>query len=529
MMITPFPDLILQLDKEDANPAIQLFGRRFEKDQTPIEYLAEFLLVFVNEKRVDGISNKWSFGFPDIESLEKWPTSDPELRYCAPARLIVKLFSFLGSSKIETRHPCHQKHFKNIHEILQEQIETIQSIRPDQVLSLIEQALVGFVGIAQNRTWCTHTFLPVSSGLMAGETIWNHKNSQTEPNLKWKDSVERFYKYYDFSKHRFMARGGELLFLQLCNLFKNYRNQELSEFVKRLGYDVNVSDLKKRLEQGLIDLVTSVPSLEKLAKWIENSDPDTAQKTDKYTATCGWCPSETWPEAYLFAYEMVNLCESTIDPIEKIELLKLCCVFQVLRSLCAQSVRYWKNLTEEEKGTGGANGFAWIVTDHEGQNKPLKDAGKANLQKVQQLIHGALRNPIIKPSSKGYKIADEQGQALFIKLGKQIGFIVPPKTGPGARFVITESLLRYLVMALIPPGERRTLESFKETLYKHFGIAIGGQQLDKAVRWTYPKQSFVIRKKDENWFEEKLRATGFLIPLSDAVSLVTNPFSKSKH
>jgi hypothetical protein len=516
----------LRETEEDNNPAIQLFGRRFFSDQTDIEYLVELLLVFISSKKI-GENVGWKNSFLDMETIEYLSNSNLSLKYNPPAHIILKLFSFLGFSKLETRHTCHKIHFEKVNNLLENSIETFSNIDKKHIIEIIEQIFLGFVGVAKDRTWCTQTFLPISTALIAVETRWREIQAKKLPDLDWDEAFQKAF--FTFSTHLFMARGGELLFLQLCNVFRNYRNQELSKFVKRLGYDVNVSDLKKRLEQGLIDLVTSVPSLEKLAKWIENSDPDTAQKTDKYTATCGWCPSETWPEAYLFAYEMVNLCESAIDPIEKIELLKLCCVFQVLRSLCAQSVRYWKNLTEEEKGTGGANGFAWIVTDYEGKNKPLKDAGKTNFQKIQQLIHGALRNPIIKPSSKGYKIADEQGQALFIKLGKQIGFIVPPKTGPGARFVITESLLRYLVMALIPPGERRTLESFKETLYKHFGIAIGGQQLDKAVRWTYPKQSFVIRKKDENWFEEKLRATGFLIPLSDAVSLVTNPFSKSKH
>ncbi|MCC8991010.1 MAG: hypothetical protein LM514_00040, partial [Streptococcus sp.] len=36
---------------DQRNPAIRLYGRRFYKDQTPIEYLAEFLLVFASPKK----------------------------------------------------------------------------------------------------------------------------------------------------------------------------------------------------------------------------------------------------------------------------------------------------------------------------------------------------------------------------------------------------------------------------------------------------------------------------------------------
>jgi hypothetical protein len=39
---------------DQRNPAIRLYGRRFYKDQTPVEYLAEFLLVFASPKQQDG-------------------------------------------------------------------------------------------------------------------------------------------------------------------------------------------------------------------------------------------------------------------------------------------------------------------------------------------------------------------------------------------------------------------------------------------------------------------------------------------
>lgn len=38
-------------DKAKENPAIRLYGKRYYKDQTPVEYLAEFLLVFASPKK----------------------------------------------------------------------------------------------------------------------------------------------------------------------------------------------------------------------------------------------------------------------------------------------------------------------------------------------------------------------------------------------------------------------------------------------------------------------------------------------
>ena len=52
-VLARFPDNgeIGENQADQRNPAIRLYGRRFYKDQTPIEYLAEFLLVFASSKK----------------------------------------------------------------------------------------------------------------------------------------------------------------------------------------------------------------------------------------------------------------------------------------------------------------------------------------------------------------------------------------------------------------------------------------------------------------------------------------------
>ena len=54
-MPNPYPPIkhSFQMAKtEDANPAIQLFGRRFFSDQTVAEFLIEFLLVATSQKKL---------------------------------------------------------------------------------------------------------------------------------------------------------------------------------------------------------------------------------------------------------------------------------------------------------------------------------------------------------------------------------------------------------------------------------------------------------------------------------------------
>ena len=158
----------------------------------------------------------------------------------------------------------------------------------------------------------------------------------------------------------------------------------------------------------------------------------------------------------------------------------------------------------------------------------LKETAKKNLIRMQEIIYSALRHPDIltphKLKSTDEKKADAQGHELFVQLAKRIGFIVP-RVGPGARMVLSDTLLRYMVLALIPPGEKRTTQSFEEQLNCHYGIAVNGKILSDAVRWTYRRETQQATTLEKNWLEGHLLAAGFLIPLSDAVSQVENPFN----
>lgn len=537
-IVSPFPEI----ETEEDNPAILLFGHRYLKDQTELEYLIEMILLFVSEKEVrdsKGVGNfrvdsfekadRWK-GFPDLEQLRKWPEGEP-LRYFPSMRFMLKLFAFLGASGVEGRHKSHLQKHADLVANLKNQVNAKPSMSKDEVLELLEQVLVGFIGVSGTRTWCAQSFLPVSPRLIAGETIWKKTSGNREPNLSW----EQVYKkgFFTFGNHRFLARGGELLYLQLCNLFRKIDSEDVAEFERKVDYPNTAKTLCDRLETNLKKFLTQPPApvLDRIGKWIESNEGETAVRIQREEAgaTCGWCPEESWPEAYLFAVEMGNICEAMLDPMERIEMLKLCCVFQVLRSLCAQAGRHWPS-NPKVRGEDAVQPYTWILTDPDLKEPALKAAGRQNLIRVKAMIHGALRTFDPQTNRNGqdtYKNADEQGQELFVKLGKKIGLIVP-YNGPGARLVLQDNLLRYLVLALVPPGKRMRLNIFLKTLYRHYGAAISGDLLNDAVAWTYPEQQVEAPSEQRRWLEEKLLATGFLIPLSDAVSLIHNPFSKEE-
>jgi len=95
---------------KDYNPAIRLFGRRFIKEQTILEYMAEFLAVFFSPKWIG--EQEINTPLPSLPQLRDWPDGI-ELRYKPPIKLNLKLLAFLGSSRVDGRHAVHDNNIEN--------------------------------------------------------------------------------------------------------------------------------------------------------------------------------------------------------------------------------------------------------------------------------------------------------------------------------------------------------------------------------------------------------------------------------
>jgi len=533
----PFPALELNYAEGDANPAIQLFGRRLFTDQTIPEYLVEFLLVCHSPKKIGATAPEFLSLLPPWDALQDW--KHEKLDYMPVARLALKLFSFLGASKLETRHSSHMQQYSLLLDRLKEAIHTGGNIEKEDVLRTLENLFLGFQGAGFDRTWCAQTFYPITSSLLMQETLWNDTRARhAGSNLSWQDVISGFYTYFSVSKHRFLARGGELLYLHLCNAFRR-RDKGFDEFLVKFSLADDERDprsLYDALAKNLGKITGyAPPMLDQIAVLIDEIDGFTAARINRAgdCISCGWCPEESWREGYLFAVELNRVCMAAIDPVERIELLMLGCALHVLRSLCAQSARYAR-LDEAKRNCGGGLGYAWIISDPDGNEHTLKHLSQRNLQVVQRLIQQALRHEDIqlnvgkhlkKQKAALYKEADNRyGHKFFLSLAKKLGMVIP-KRGPGARFVFNDRMVRYLVLSLVRPGERTTYDDFKASLYAHYGIALDGSELKAATAWSEQPQLDAAGADSGGWLSDMLKASGFLIHLSDACSLVHNPFS----
>ncbi len=545
-MLDPFPMIerkLQQFGSEDANPGIQLFGRRFFADQTIPELLVEFLLVSNSQKRIGENITTAQTIFPDMSVLHHWSTEN--LEYAPKSRLNLKLFAFLGASKLETRHRTHRQHYQDLLHQLKEKIIVSGNASKEDVLKTLENLFLGFQRVGGQRTWCAQSFLPFCPELLASETIWN--STKKNKAVSWINTVEKFNYFFTSNQHRFLARGGELLYLQLCNLFK-----QPPEVIKSWCEECNASftseeqiplSLARSLADGLRTILTDgPPTVGELATFIDNDlDQETAQNTDYREGIprfikCGWCPQETWPESLFFAVELNRLCQANIDPVERLLLMETACAMQVLRTLCAQSSRYVEPDNELRTGAGPL-GYVWAFSDPEGKNEILKKISRRNVNAIQRLIQKAIRHETIQKNlgaqkrqagisyKDPYPEADRRyGYKLFLTLAKRLSLIIP-RRGAGARFVLNDHLLKYLVLTTIRPGERITYDTFKNQVFLHFGMAFDEQRLQDACGWYGVNHLTSIGNNPDSWLLDVLNKAGMLIHLSDSCSMVQNPFN----
>lgn len=502
----------------DENPAVLLYGNRFYKDQTPVEYLAELLLVFASPKGPDPNSpNNLEFTFSVGETSGK-------ARYWPQDRITLKLFAFFPTSVLDTRHEVHEKAYTEALDCLSSKIEASPAVR-DETIRLLQSLFSGFVGVSGNRTWVTYSFLPASSSLLSRELAWLHTRAARHPPTSWEDARQ----YFAPDRHIFMARGGESLFLQLANFFHNGQSIYVALTQNRAYSHLKrktLPELKVSLEENLASLLqTTTQPLNQLSSFVESALSDFRLYDEPKHALLGWVPATTSTVAAFFAVELENVLTSSLSNLEKVEHLQNLCCLQVLRTL---SYIASHADTSSPDVDGFVGGYTWIaVSETLAAGTPSRKLAENSLSAMEQVLYRVLR---ANPDATGSMTeAQKHGFDVFRKLSKLIGLVIP-RTGKGARFVLPPHLIHLFVIALIAPGQRIPLDRFFDRVFAHYGIALGPRQLAAALAHQsgdadVGHHDYAIAA-DTRWIEEALRQGDFLVELSDAVSIVRNPAAK---
>lgn len=549
-----FPREVYKEDEvDDSNPSISLFGRRFCDDQQVLDVLSEFLLVASSPKKV---FDKFDGFFPANEDLNQWREESKALLYYPRCRINLKLFSFLSSSPLATRHPIHREHADELNSLLSQKIDLESSAEKREFLQILNNLFLGFWGTGSKRTWCAQSFFPFCRSTLCAEVVWKQIPAKREHLVDWEDMLSKFGKCFGLDQHVVLCRGGEALYLQICNALTQ-TEEEIDVWIdksKKTGSPIELSEdernpqmLHDSLEELFAEYFAQTPQLDKIMDFVDSKvDAATAETSDTSageprSSKCGWIPRESWKEGYLFAVEVKRILAAKMGVMETADMLMIACAMQIMRTLAAQSYRH---TYEDAASDDAVFNYRILLCDALSRKRKLKKFSSESLGEVIKTIQQAIRTPETierieqkiaerepnqdkreKKFQSIYRDADDYGFKLYRKIGKSIGLIVP-QTGRWMRYTLNDRILRYLVVTLVP-GERMTLETFKKQMEAHHGFVFDLNRLAISPNWAVREKELSGTDSSNNFLEQMLDASGILVRLSDSCSLVKNPFVNS--
>lgn len=554
------------VDKEGvANLSDLTFGHRFRDGQTQMEYLLEFLNVFVG------------FG----RSLEPSPGG-----YRRMKRLGLRRFVFgVGQGELpdDKVYDGDVKALELLEERLGKKIEVYHDSSSDS-LEVLRSLFRSFTGVERKRSWYAKSLFPICESVLWWEGLRPASQAKVkQPNPKaWtleKDPDEGF----STSARNFFARGGEMVYLMLA-----------------VGCQ-NQPDLRRRIERGLTRLLSQNQTLGEVAELIENTwqeiraergwKAESTQETDKGNLGYIWAGHESLFAQ--FAEDVDNLLSRRLDPIEQIELLMHLVAYYVvlyfnhraralvhsgmgepttifvdalerpgvIRHISSQSYQRNHELltwAAEELVVGRLLEAAESQLDMKDiLSSALPEMSKTWEKKALPQVASDVLTPrfigvlhrLGKPIATGNTPVHNQRLVLvdtlfrFVMqeseadlehviyahqaLCKEMKLVVPKK-GPGAHYSLSGGLLKALVIASVPAQEGQVeFGEFVERIFNRYGIVIGPEQVTRAATWLQEVDiNFQHYQDNLDMFKDKLRTAGLLKEYSDATALVITPTTK---
>ena len=493
-----FPECSNLNDKK-INISNNIFGRRFHKDQTLYEYLIEFLLIFVSSKEENSEQGKFEFHDAELSKME----------YYADPRMGLKRFIFYDKSKKTDSIPQDKDAYEALRNRLLTQIvyDGADTNTKEEVINCLQDFLYGYPVVIKNRSWCAQGMLPICPELIFCEAMPAKKKRLA--NVKWTSMPETVDTLFDFTKHNFLARGGELYYLHLVQ-----------------GLKGKVED-KRKLEFYLKDLLTSQSAkVSTISNFIQNTwykEINSDELSLRQTCTIGCIPQNGYiPCENKTIQELLCFLSNKLPLVRKLELFAQGIILQIMRMMTTRLSTYLD-----------INQKPWIVDMGCPGNRIIKVMASNSFHEIENDFTTALNKELenYKDLNKGEKYTyflegKKESLAIFRAKGKDIKCIIPLKGG-FERFSLSEDIVTFLVLSLIRPGTQMTLDMFLDAIYNNYNIVIGINEYTKSVsEQTDLKSVSISFNKNVASFEKFLKATGFLQELSDATSVVVNPYEE---
>lgn len=483
--------------------ASEIYGNRFHADQTLYEYLIEFLLIFVSSDH-NGTNSKEAFCFHNPEAVGN-------IYYDVQPRMGLRRFIFLDKNVKNDASQIDRDAYEKLLCALKKKIDGYEDEEKTEILESLQDLLHGYAVILKKRTWCAQAILPLCPELIFCEAMpaKNKRNKLSwEVDIKNDDTKRLIDEQFDFDKRNFLARGGELYYLHILQGLQGR------------------SDKKILLEKLLRDqLIERGKKFSTIANFVQDT-------WEEYMGYEGH-PIKRMPISFIpeNAYksiaddsvdELINYMSCRMHPVKKIELLAKGVMLQILRMLSVGTSNYL-----------GQSRECWVVDMGGLDGKAVKMIAANSFTRLQGIFTTAIGKSVSAESSderlKQIRKAKKDSFDIFKSKGKELQFIIP-KSGPYERFSLPEDCIRFLVTSLIAPQQKMTIDRFLEVLYEKYRIIIGPNQYKKMSNTVEDIDDTLANSFEANVkaFQNFLKATGFLRELSDATSIVTNPYEDLK-
>lgn len=476
-------------EPESKSPGIKAFGRRLYEGQTLYEYLIEFLLIFISKKSLT-----------EDRIMKFHNYNEENLDYITELKIGLKRFIFFENSKLETKYNVDRIFYEKLKKRLEEKIEKENEddfFQDENIAEIFQEFFYGFAAILRNRGWFAQNLFPLCPEIIFPETIGNKKDRENLTMDDEKLTKSKIEKKFNFTSHSFLARGGEIYYLHLLLGLKNNNSlkEQLEYLLKEMINNKKISNLARIIQNISEEMI----ELEEEDAWNKKSMKFIPYDYEKRGAES--------------CEEIVNLLSNGIDNFKKIELFSIGMMLQIFRMI------------QERATSNNLEKAFWVVSLCE--DDIVKKFSVESYNEFEKQIEEKLKEYLLVDDSDYLqKLSKEKKNSvkLIRKLGKQIGFIVPPK-GSNMRFTFNEEILKFLVLAIVKPREKMEFNTFLDKLYKKFGIVISPEHIGmvyKGEDYKVEMQGYFEKNKIE--LQNFLKDIGFLRNLSDATSIVENPY-----
>ncbi len=484
----------ITISNKQKNINSTLFGNRFKQDQTLYEYLTEFLLIYVSGKDCK-LNGKLRFH----NETDEWS-------YWVEPRMGLRRFIFYDKSKKDGSIEADELAYQEMISIIKERIYGISDEEKEEYIESIQDLFHGYAVVIKKRFWGAQGLLPICPEFILSGCDPSEKKRKKD--VHWDSDPSSVDTKFDFDKRNFLARGGEIYYLHILQGLQNQPEKR--------------KKLEKLLNHLLIVQCKQISNMANLIQQIWEESIGLSKEDSTKQMNLSFIPENAYKECSNYSIdELINYLSCKMNTINQTEILAKGLVFQILRMMYWRVYQY---LGIERK--------PWIV-DMKGATKNTIRKIAANsysdfesdfmsvLNKVSEENNFFSQN---KDALSVINEARKNSLDIFRAKGKELQCIIPAK-GAYERFSLSEDIVRFLVLALIGPKQKMTLNMFLEELYKHYGIVIGSREYKKSISSANLNPALASNfVENEKAFQDFLKNTGFLRELSDATSIVINPY-----